>query len=787
MAAENEELDTAQIGKHLSDCHINFKKYKKLSKILGNIKNSTGNAAQMIDKFTKKCYGSEPNRNKARDQAKHFLETLFGSCDDLFRLGPNDALEKHVKHQIAQQRRLNKPVVQAELLPNAATSDVKEWDGKISRTLSARGTLWTRKMKHYLIGPTLGVGGTAKVKLGLDTRQNDLEVAVKILKPRYAKDAIKEIETLRKLKHKNVIMLFDEFANVKFGSKEPTSVFVLEYANKGELIEYLMYTGKFEIKLARWMFHDLVEAVDYIHGKGFCHRDLKHDNCLLGAHFMLKVTDFGFAASIEKETNPTGTMNTAIGTEQYAAPEILRHEKYNKAVDVFAMGVMLFIALAGCQPFMRADQRDRWYSNILNGDWKAFWKYHLARAHRFKDESMDLLKKMLEPSPSKRITIKQIREHSFWGKERYAQNEAADILQKRKNKVDKEKWSSGDKEACSEAVNRDLPKDLPCAPCFWSKDGPNTPYYFYSAHKATNIQQALINYIEKTTEQNGLGGVTIERRIPNMDEDEYSKPTNAAMNAAQENVLLKEYLNESRQRDGQEDRQEERPLKEEDGEGKKSENDDDYDFNSLILSNNEDDWSDEETLDNGKYNPYNVKFKVQTTNPNVDVFGIWRIFREYKPKMEEKYVKEKIATIAREDAACKAAIEELDNEFAEMKDSMEAADGISYEERKEAILYKRDENLSEKYLDECLYLSENDREILKIRNIVVFSPWRTPRQEKNKAPKTIKAFDEKKLLVVKKDMNRSVFAEVYKLILSEVATGLMVPNKDDGSDEEKES
>merc|ERR1719334_2317357 len=159
----------------------------------------------MIDKFTKKCYGSEPNRNKAREQAKHFLETLFGSCDDLFRLGPNDALEKHVKHQIAQQRRQNKPVVQAELLPNAATSDVKEWDGKISRTLSARGTLWTRKMKHYLIGPTLGVGGTAKVKLGLDTRNNDLEVAVKILKPRYAKDALREIDTLAQLKHKNII------------------------------------------------------------------------------------------------------------------------------------------------------------------------------------------------------------------------------------------------------------------------------------------------------------------------------------------------------------------------------------------------------------------------------------------------------------------------------------------------------------------------------------------------------------------------------------------------------
>jgi len=595
---------------------------KKLSKILGNIKNATNRPEDMIAKFTKKCYGSEPDRKKATEQAKHFLETLFGSCTDLFYLGPNAALEKHVKAQIAQQIRSDEPVVNAELLPNATASDVQSWDGRIARSESSRGTLWTRKMKHYLIGPTLGVGGTAKVKLGLDTRNNMQEVAVKILKPRYAKDALREIDTLAQLKHKNIIELFDEFANVKFGSKEPTSVFVLEYANKGELIEYLMYTGKFEVKLARWMFHDLVEAVDYIHGKGFAHRDLKHDNCLLGANFMLKITDFGFAAPIGADGKKL--MKTAIGTEQYAAPEILRHQEYNKAVDIFAMGVMLFIALAGCQPFMRADSRDRWYSLIVKGDWKAFWQYHITRAHRFKDSSMDILAKMLIHRPKERITIEEIKKHPFFLAQRYAQNDAADILQKRKNKVDKEKWATGD--ASDVGESRALPTDTPCAPTFWSTEPPPSPFYFYSRHPAKNIQDALQRYIENSVENRGLGGICKPRKVE----------------------------------------QEE------------------FDLGQVLLSQGDFE-SDMEYLANGKPNPYNVKFQVDVDGESSrSVYGIWRIYREYVPDKTGPYMKKKIETIKAADRQKDAAIAEAKRTINPGRELVAAVKEAN-EERDEAI------------------------------------------------------------------------------------------------------
>jgi len=708
-------VDRMAIERHLSDCHINIKKYKKLSKILGNIKDASKDEQEMILKFTKKCYGSEPDRNKAKEQAEHFLATLFGSCKDLYYFGPNKALEKHVKTALQQDEKDDEPVVKAELINiKAQTSDVENWNGEIKRTPSSRGTLWTRKMKHYLIGPTLGVGGTAKVKLGLDTKKDNMEVAVKILKPRYAKDAGREIETLRDLKHRNIIQLFDEFSNVQFGAKLPTSVFVLEFANKGELIEYLMYTGKFEPILARWMFNDLVEAVDYIHKHGFCHRDLKHDNCLLGQQFVLKITDFGFAAPIGEWGDKL--MKTAIGTEQYAAPEILKHQKYDKAVDIFAMGVMLFIALAGCQPFMRADSRDRWYSLIMKGDWKGFWKYHITRAHRFKEESIDLLQKMLTPLAKDRITIDQIRKHKFLSQQKVSQSKAAEMLMKRKEKVDKEKWKAGD--LSNAGPTRAINGTWPTPPEFWSDKPPQTPFWFFSDHSASTIQESIKEYIENH-DPAGLGGRCVMRKVKD---------------------------------------------------------DETFDLGEFLLSEGDYD-SPAEYLSDGKESPYNVKFEVVVQKKNV--YGLWRIYTERGGKKRTDYMKQKTKFVDEMEARLK---EERDQALKDINDEKDAEAKLE-----ETIDNKRSEMLEKAgYKNSVLYYSEDDREKLGLRNIVIFSRYREPK----KKYKTIKSADGQKLQVRKMDHNKKFFPEVYKLILSQLAAVLMTMDDkitavDSGKDEKE--
>lgn len=90
----------------------------------------------------------------------------------------------------------------------------------------------------------------------------------------------------------------------------------------------------------------MVDALEFIHNAGLCHRDLKPDNILLDKDFNIKLADFGFAKAL------TGWLKTKIGTIPYQAPEINegRHYKGNE-VDLFALAIVLFITIAGTPPF----------------------------------------------------------------------------------------------------------------------------------------------------------------------------------------------------------------------------------------------------------------------------------------------------------------------------------------------------------------------------------------------------------------------------------------------------
>merc|ERR1719228_2836250 len=102
-------------------------------------------------------------------------------------------------------------------------------------------------------------------------------------------------------------------------------------------------------------------------------------------------------------------MKSMKGTPQYAAPEILRKEKYGKSVDIFSMGVMLFIALAGSQPWRMANPHaDRWYKMVHTGKWKEFFKYH-KRSHDFSRDQKEILMGILQPEPKSRWTLEEIR------------------------------------------------------------------------------------------------------------------------------------------------------------------------------------------------------------------------------------------------------------------------------------------------------------------------------------------------------------------------------------------
>ena len=241
-----------------------------------------------------------------------------------------------------------------------------------------------RKMGPWIVGETLGEGGFSKVRVGTHEVTGQ-KVALKLLKT----DALKlsasvrkqveaEVAVLSELKHSNVLRLVAVDWEAKYtkrnGTVVPVILVVLELITGGELFEFLSSTGCFEEATARSYFHQLVAGVAHCHSHGIVHRDLKPENLLLdGSNFALKLADFGFAARMEAATG--GLLYTNCGTPTYMAPEMfVRGRGYAPMpCDVWAMGVILFIMLAGFPPFQQPSASDWWFQKLVQGKYSLFW------------------------------------------------------------------------------------------------------------------------------------------------------------------------------------------------------------------------------------------------------------------------------------------------------------------------------------------------------------------------------------------------------------------------------
>ena len=126
------------------------------------------------------------------------------------------------------------------------------------------------------------------------------------------------------------------------------------------------------------MLSQLVDVLSFMHNQDIVHRDLKLENVLLTSDFGIKLADFGFAkklkkitAAVDKNGQPSQSSSSQLlrskkGTLTYMAPEIKLGRKYDgKQVDVFSLGVILFIIVVGIFPFQQARADDYFYKLLL--------------------------------------------------------------------------------------------------------------------------------------------------------------------------------------------------------------------------------------------------------------------------------------------------------------------------------------------------------------------------------------------------------------------------------------
>ena len=154
---------------------------------------------------------------------------------------------------------------------------------------------------------------------------------------------------MKHIQHPNIVDFYDVYMD------EKNIYLILEYLEGGELYDHIMEKEVYSEAEAREALLPIIDAVRYLHQSGIVHRDLKPENIVYtnkDGVSIIKIIDFGVSQIITNQT----VMSTAVGTPLYMAPEIFMGEKYRGAVDIWSIGVILYVLLCGYPPFESENQ-----------------------------------------------------------------------------------------------------------------------------------------------------------------------------------------------------------------------------------------------------------------------------------------------------------------------------------------------------------------------------------------------------------------------------------------------
>jgi serine/threonine protein kinase len=203
-----------------------------------------------------------------------------------------------------------------------------------------------------------------------------------------------ERNMLTRLKHPGIVRLHYTFQDQK------NLYYATDLCAGGELLTYInCYAGHFSLELARFYTAEIINILEYLHANSIAHRDLKPENLLLTTQGHLKLIDFGTALDCNerhegsREASLT-TRSTFVGTAEYVSPEVLNDEEAGTAVDLWALGCIVYQLIVGRPPFKAANE------------YLIFDRIRTASVEyppHMPAEAVELIRQLLRTEPSQRL------------------------------------------------------------------------------------------------------------------------------------------------------------------------------------------------------------------------------------------------------------------------------------------------------------------------------------------------------------------------------------------------
>ena len=256
---------------------------------------------------------------------------------------------------------------------------------------------------------TIGSGSFGKVYLSKNILDNkiyaikhmDKNKLIKLLHS--LKGIYHEIDIQSRIEHENIIKILYAYED-----KESFDL-VMEYAPNGNLFHYIRKNNGLNELQSFQLFIQVVNAVNFLHKNDLIHRDIKPENILLfnnekdKNNFLVKLCDFGWCVKLDGETR-----KTFCGTTEYMSPELIEHRGYNKEIDVWSLGILLYEMIHGYSPFRpnkpKFNEKDV-FENIK--------RHNLKFGKKVSERCKNLIYNLLAFNKNKRYKVEDIYDSEF--------------------------------------------------------------------------------------------------------------------------------------------------------------------------------------------------------------------------------------------------------------------------------------------------------------------------------------------------------------------------------------